>query len=142
MYTVQQQEEWLAKREALKLPLTERDRRYMKVRGLMQKHGIDCLVVCAMGCSPFHEGNVRYFTGEFTKNNSHDDYVVFPQQGDPVLVLTYALYSHWAKKSWVTNVKAPDDPRGKDPRFLDDGRRVLAAFCDFVLSGRGRPDHA
>lgn len=119
LFNASQSEEWFNKRKSMMLPITERDRRYKKVRELMVKQGIDCLVVCALGLSPFHEGNVRYLIGDTFKNQSHDEYVIFPLEGEPTFVLSYGFRAPWARRNtWIKNIKAPADVRGKDMKVL------------------------
>ncbi len=133
MFAGQEAESWVRRRKEIALPVSEKGRRYELARGLMAERGIDCLVVCAMDGSVRHEANVRYFVGEFYKNQSFDEYVIFPKEGDPCFILTYAFRTAWAKTSWIQDVRAPEDFAGKDPRFLDDPKKVLPSLARAIV---------
>lgn len=132
------EETWVRWRGSMFLSPAEKERRYAKVRQAMRATGIDCLVVCAIGGSWFHEGNVRYFVGDLFKNQSHDEYVLFPVEGEPTFVLTYAFRVPWARKSWISDVRAPADPRGKDPRFAGEKSRSVSLAEIIAEKGFGR----
>ena len=82
----------------------------------MEASGIDCLVLCSAGASWMYDGNWRYIIGDQLRSNPQIDFVVFPIDGEPTLILDYGLKRHLAEKSWTPNVEAPSDPRGRDPR--------------------------
>lgn len=137
--SAQQAKEWMKRREALALPPSERSRRYDRVRQLMDQKGIDCLIVCTMNGSVKYEANVRYFVGEFYKNQSLDEYVIFPREGEPCFVITYAFRTAWAKLSWVQDVKGPkfstgyDQPLDGRNDLQDDSKKILHTLPQVII---------
>ncbi|MCC6777945.1 MAG: aminopeptidase P family protein [Hyphomicrobiales bacterium] len=109
-------ERWLKDRTTLQLSEGERENRYRRIRQAMEKSGIDCLVLCSAGASWMYDGNWRYIIGDQLRSNPQIDFVVFPIDGEPTLILDYGLKRHLAEKSWTPHVEAPSDPRGRDPR--------------------------
>jgi Xaa-Pro aminopeptidase len=59
----------------------EYERRYMAIRLLMKKDGLDCIVIVGRG-DDFHRGNVRYVTG-----TGGGGCCIFPQGGRPVFLV-------------------------------------------------------
>ena len=109
-------EQWLKERANLQLSKSEREGRYGRLRKAMEASRIECLVLCSAGASWMYDGNWRYIVGDQLRSNPQIDFVVFPIDGEPTLILDYGLKRHLAEKSWTPKVEAPSDPRGKDPR--------------------------
>ena len=122
-------EQWLKERVNLQLSKGERENRYRRIRQAMEASGFDCLVLCSAGASWMYDGNWRYIIGDQLRSNPQIDFVVFPIDGEPTLILDYGLKRHLAEKSWTPNVEAPSDPRGRDPRGKN-----FSALGNFTVS--------
>lgn len=125
------------------LPVDERDRRYAAIRQAMKKQGLDCLVVAG------HQGNYGDKAGGFRYVANYvpwydDEYVVFPRQGEPVLLTWSAPHAEWAKRvSWISRVDPAGGmsvgPTGKRgyidgiPQYVQDMgcARGRIGICDF-----------
>lgn len=138
-FSAERAKEWMERREAIALPPSERTRRYERVRQLMDKKDVDCLIVCTMNGSVKYEADVRYFIGEFYKNQSLDEYVIFPKEGEPCFVITYAFRTAWAKLSWVQDVRGPkfftgyDQPLDGRNDLQDDSKKVLNTLPQVII---------
>lgn len=74
----------------------ERDRRWRKVRGLMEKRGLDCLIGWgSLGCHSNLCANLRYLS-----NTAHEGYLVFPLNGEPSL---FTFMGRKVQTSWVVD---------------------------------------
>lgn len=85
------------------LSFKERDRRWTRIREFMRTAGIECLVVAGLRS---REQLDRYIT-----NDRPGGFVVFPIEGEPVLLYNtaYDITSYWesaqrGEQSWVTSI--------------------------------------
>ncbi len=86
------------------LSLKERDRRWKKLRELMKKEKMDCLVVAGLRS---REQFDRYIT-----NDLSGGFVIFPIEGEPISLLPtiYDITSHWesvrrGEQPWISDVR-------------------------------------
>ena len=86
------------------LSLKERDRRWRKLRELMKKEKMDCLVVAGLRS---REQLDRYITNDITGG-----FVIFPIEGEPILLFfsNDFITSHWesmrrGEQVWVSDVR-------------------------------------
>lgn len=83
----------------------EREKRHKAVRERMRKENLDCLIV--MGSSTRRGegmGNVRYLSGLGDKQSTCC-YLLFPFEGDPVLLLGFKIKPSVRAISWVSDVR-------------------------------------
>jgi Xaa-Pro aminopeptidase len=83
----------------------ERERRYADVRAKMREKKLDCLIV--MGSSSRRGegmGNVRYLTGLGDKGST-SCYLLFPLDGEPVLLLGFKVKPSALALSWVRDMR-------------------------------------
>jgi Xaa-Pro dipeptidase len=72
--------------DVFELTLDERDRRWQKVRTVMERRGLECLILWGSYGRFRHFGaNIRYLS-----NISAEGYLIFPLKGDPTLVMFFA----------------------------------------------------
>lgn len=134
-------EQWMKERTNLQLSKGERENRYRRIRQAMQAAGFECLVLCSSGASWMYDGNWRYIIGDQIRSNPQIDFVVFPIDGEPTLILDYGLKRHVAEKSWTPNLEAPADPRGRDPRgknFSTLGNFTVSLSSVVKASNKGK----
>ena len=110
------------------MPWARDDAKLDRVRGLMDEHELDALVVRA-------PDNVLYLTNFWGMKGY--DACVFPRQGDPVLICLEASEDDAARTAWPGDVRfvrgyAEDDPRPVPSRTLD---AALAASREFDKVG-------
>jgi Xaa-Pro dipeptidase len=111
----------------------EIERRYASVRGAMDSHGLDAVVVCGSEYTGF-EGAVTYLSGFVIVHRYA--YVLLPRQGDPSIVFpAEARYVGEHGTSWIEDQVFADRPG----EWLADrlaGRRVGVYGLDYVLTVR------
>ncbi len=97
----------------------EYEARYRRIRQMMEKESLDCLVLFATG-KEMQQKNARYISGWA---DGIQQYVVFPRQGEPTLfasisphTLCAKLYSHLKDVRW-----SPNDPDGVADRVIEAG---------------------
>ncbi len=74
----------------------ERDRRWQKVRALMEKRDLECIIVWgSLGCHSNLSANLRYLS-----NTAHEGYLIFPLKGEPTLFTFMGRKLHM---SWVVD---------------------------------------
>lgn len=84
----------------------ERDWRWNRVREGMRREGIDCLVIIG-SCARWNEinGNIRYLSN-FGDKLSTTNYLVFPLEGDPLLLLQMSIKPSTHALCWIEDIKA------------------------------------
>jgi Xaa-Pro aminopeptidase len=89
-----------------KFSTKERDWRWNRVREGMRREGIDCLVIVGSSAR-WNEmnGNIRYLTN-FGDKLSTTHYLVFPLEGNPMLLLQMSIKPSTQALSWVEEVRA------------------------------------
>jgi Xaa-Pro aminopeptidase len=110
------------------MPWPRDDERLGRVRALMAEHDLDALVVRA-------PDNVLYLSNFWGMKGY--DAVVFPREGDPVLICLEASEEDARRTSYITDIRliygyAADDPRPVPARTLD---AALAATRDYEKVG-------
>lgn len=98
-------------------PKEEGERRHKRIREAMAASRIDCIVVAG------HQGNygdksgyLRYFANYMPWFD--DEYIVFPLEGEPVLMCWSEGHADWAARvSWIKRIEAP--------RKANYGRRII-----------------
>ena len=100
------------------------DARLERVRALMREHDLDALVVRA-------PDNVLYLTNFWGMKGY--DAVVFPREGEPVLICLEASEADADRTAWTGDVRLfrgydPDDPRPPVLRALDLARQVASNY--------------
>ena len=100
------------------------DTKLGRVRSLMAEQGIDALVVRA-------PDNVLYLTNFWGMKGY--DAVVFPREGDPVLICLEASEADAERTSWAGDLRLfhgydPADPRPPGLRALDLARQLASDF--------------
>jgi Xaa-Pro aminopeptidase len=105
------------------------DAKLDRVRGLMAEQGLDAIVARA-------PDNVLYLTNFWSMKGY--DAVVFPQEGDPVLICLEASADDAARMSWTEDVRFfsgydASDPRPPTARTLDLARDVANGYARIGL---------
>ena len=100
-----------------------------RVRALMGQHDLDALVVRA-------PDNVLYLTNFWGMKGY--DAVVFPREGDPVLICLEASEADADRMAWTSDVRffagyAETDPRPPGLRTLDLARQIAGGFGRVAL---------
>ena len=100
------------------------DAKLDRVRALMAERGIDALVVRA-------PDNVLYLTSFWGMKGY--DAVVFPREGEPVLICLEPSEEDAARAAWTSDVRLfagydPSDPRPPTLRALDLAKRAAAEY--------------
>jgi Xaa-Pro dipeptidase len=100
------------------------DAKLERVRALMGEQGLDALVVRA-------PDNVLYLTNFWGMKGY--DAVVFPREGEPVLICLEASEADADRTAWTSDVRLfhgydPDDPRPPGLRALDLARQIASGF--------------
>ena len=100
------------------------DAKLDRVRALMGEHDLDALVVRA-------PDNVLYLTNFWGMKGY--DAVVFPREGDPVLICLEASEDDAERTAWTSDVRlfegyAENDPRPPGPRALDLARQIAGEY--------------
>ena len=92
--------------ERLKFSAQEYERRYRKIREVMQLRGIDCLVITGHG-GGYRSGiaDVRYLSG-LTNLTTDGPYLVFPLFGEPVGFTSSQFAVDWAIETSPLPIKA------------------------------------
>ena len=88
-------------------PIEEYNLRCKKARKLMEGKGLDGLFVTG-GCT-FPIPNFRYLTGvqprEGTTNTAHPYVLLFPMEGNPIIIVREMLLSDTIRQTWVEDVR-------------------------------------
>lgn len=99
--------------------MAEYEARYRRIRAMMDKEGLDCLVLFATG-KEMQQKNARYISGWA---DGIQQYAVFPRHGDPTLFVSISphglcamLYSHLRDVRW-----APNEADGVADRIVEAG---------------------
>jgi Xaa-Pro aminopeptidase len=100
------------------------DAKLDRVRALMAERGLDAIVARA-------PDNVLYLTNFWGMKGY--DAVVFPREGDPVLICLEASADDAARTAWTTDVRQfagyhPSDPRPPMARVLEEALAAAAAY--------------
>src|SRR5687768_13029841 len=94
-------------------------RRYARVRGEMEKRGLDAIV--AAGDSVFRNSNHANVYWLSSWIDPYAAYIVLPLKGEPMLVISNPLYLPHAKRaSIVTNVQGSYAPGKTMGEYLND----------------------
>lgn len=104
--------------------LTERDRRWARVRAMMRRDGFDCLLTPAANGDA--DADSRYLTG-------HRGWVIFPESGPVTLVRDS---DDEGPVSWIRDVRSSDNGRWS-PRVID---ALRALRVNTARIGVGRLD--
>ena len=130
-------------------PIEEYNLRCKKARKLMEGKGLDGLFVTG-GCT-FPIPNFRYLTGvqprEGTTNTAHPYVLLFPMEGNPIIIVRELLLTDTIRQTWVEDVRGytfPFSPpmvreamldlnlhRGKIGAELGLDQRMNMPFLDF-----------
>jgi Xaa-Pro dipeptidase len=87
-----------------KLSLSERDRRWARIREEMEREGLDCLIIIGKsGMWDSHSANVRYVTQIFWESMA-----VFPLKGEPTGYIWGAHHIEWYREfqDWVRDIRS------------------------------------
>src|SRR5215207_6205124 len=106
------------------MPWPRDDAKLERVRALMAEHELDALVVRA-------PDNVLYLTNFWGMKGY--DAVVFPREGDPVLICLEASETDAERTAWTKEVRLFEgydagDPRPPGLRALDLARQISSDF--------------
>jgi Xaa-Pro aminopeptidase len=79
----------------------EGERRHKAIKEMMDIRGIDCLIIVGHeGCYKARAANLRYVSNYVMWMG--DEYVVFPLEGQPLLLVWASAHENWAKRvSWI-----------------------------------------
>lgn len=88
-----------------KFSAKERNSRWKKVREGMKREGIDCLVIIG-SCARWNEmnTNIRYLSN-FGDKLSTTNYLVFPLEGEPMLLLQMSIKPSTQALCWIKDVR-------------------------------------
>ncbi|MDE3077806.1 MAG: aminopeptidase P family protein, partial [Chloroflexota bacterium] len=104
-------------------PAEEGERRHRRIRDAMAARGIDCIIVAGhQGNYGDKAGNLRYFTNYIPWFD--DEYLVFPLEGDPLLMCWSPGHGEWASRvSWIRRIEAPG--KANYPRAIAERLKAL-----------------
>lgn len=107
----------------------EYEERVRKAQALMEKEGLDALLVT-------WEQNFRYFTGDICHSpydTTRPRFLVIPSKGDPIAVLARGVAEAVQDTTWVKNVRS-----WPGPNPADEGVSALVEVLKGLTSERAR----
>ena len=115
-------------------PVAIKAERYGRIREMMDREGLDALVVCS-SAGLVGRGNLRFMTNYSPVTRFAA--AVFPRRGEPVLLVPYVVHQFWAGSvSWVEDIRLALDYGAEVPKALAEagvvGGRVGLVGMEFM----------